>query len=220
MNKATAIICALNEEKNIGRVLKVLLSSSDIGEVIVVDDGSEDRTSEIALKMRAKVSRLPKNKGKGNAMKVGVERAEFDTIVFIDADLIGLTVEHVSLLLKPVLENKAMMSIGIRGRKKGLPKLFIKIDPLLAIGGERAMKRFVFKNIPEKFIQGFAVETALNYYCKVKKFPISYVELKGLSIIIKEKKWGFFKGFSNRIKMICQIIKIRFSILINKKDLE
>lgn len=220
MDEATAIICALNEEKNIGRVLKVLLSSRDIGEVIVVDDGSKDRTSEIALKMRAKVSRLPENRGKGNAMRVGVERATFDTIVFIDADLIGLTVEHISLLVKPILENKAMMSVGLRGRKGGLPKFFVKLDPLLAIGGERAMKRFVFKNIPEKFIQGFAVETALNYYCKKKNFPVKYVELKGLDIITKEKKWGFFKGFSNRIKMICQIIKIRFLILINKKDFE
>lgn len=220
MDKVTAIICALNEEKNIGRVLKVLLSSRDIGEVIVVDDGSKDRTSEIALKMRAKVSRLPENRGKGNAMRVGVERATFDTIVFIDADLIGLTVEHISLLVKPILENKAMMSVGLRGRKGGLPKFFVKLDPLLAIGGERAMKRFVFKNIPEKFIQGFAVETALNYYCKKKNFPVKYVELKGLDIITKEKKWGFFKGFSNRIKMICQIIKIRFLILINKKDFE
>ncbi|MEA3344314.1 MAG: glycosyltransferase family 2 protein, partial [Patescibacteria group bacterium] len=194
MDKVTAIICALNEEKNIGRVLKVLLSSRDIGEVIVVDDGSKDRTSEIALKMRAKVSRLPENRGKGNAMRVGVERATFDTIVFIDADLIGLTVEHISLLVKPILENKAMMSVGLRGRKGGLPKFFVKLDPLLAIGGERAMKRFVFKNIPEKFIQGFAVETALNYYCKKKNFPVKYVELKGLDIIAKEKKWGFFKG--------------------------
>jgi polyisoprenyl-phosphate glycosyltransferase len=218
MNKASAIVCAFNEEKNIQRVLKVLLNSTEIGEVIVVDDGSEDETSEVALKLGAKVSRLPQNKGKGNAMKIGVERAVFETIVFIDADLIGLTVEHISLLLKPVLENKAMMSIGLRGRKKGLPKIFVKLDPLLAIGGERAMKRSVFQNIPEKFIQGFAVETALNYYCKLKKFPVSYIDLKGLDIIIKEKKWGFLKGFSNRIKMICQIIKIRFSILINRKD--
>ena len=218
MNKIAAVICALNEEKNIGRVLKVLLDSKDLDEVIVVDDGSRDRTAEIAVEIGAKVIRLPKNKGKGNAMKQGVKSTEAEIIVFIDADLIGLTTEHIFLLVQPILENKAAMSVGSRERWGGLPKFFVSIDPLLAIGGERAMKRFVFESIPERFIQGFAVETALNYYCLKNKLKVLYPELKGLTVVIKEKKWGFLKGFKNRLKMIWQLLKIRFLILVNRKE--
>ena len=105
-----------------------------------------------------------------------------------------------------------------RGRYWGLPKLFIKINPLLAIGGERAMRRFVFESIPERFIQGFAVETSLNYCCLKKKLKVIYPELKGLSVVIKEKKWGFLKGFKNRMKMFWQLFKIRVLIYTNKKE--
>jgi len=218
MNKIAAVICALNEEKNIGRVLKVLLDSKDLDEVIVIDDGSRDRTSEIATEIGARVIRLPENRGKGNAMKQGVKSTEAEIIVFIDADLVGLTTEHIFLLVQPILESKAAMSVGLRERWGGLPKFFVSIDPLLAIGGERAMKRFVFESIPERFIQGFAVETALNYYCLKNKLKVLYPELKGLTVIIKEKKWGFLKGFKNRLKMIWQLLKIRFLILANRKE--
>jgi len=151
-------------------------------------------------------------------MKEGVRSTEAEIIVFFDADLIGLKTEHISLLIQPVLKNKAAMSVGLRERWGGLPKFFVNIDPLLALGGERAMRRFVFENIPERFIQGFAVETALDYYCQKKKLPVSYVELKGLNVIIKERKWGLLRGFLNRIKMISQLIRIRFLILINRKE--
>lgn len=218
--KVAAIVPALNEEANIGNVLKVLLKSKDLDEVILVDDGSEDRTADIGEKMGVRVLRLPKKggSGKGNAMKKGVESTDADIIVFFDADLIGLTTEHVSLVVRPVLENRAVMCVGARQRYGGLPRFFIKIDPLLAIGGERAMRRFVFESIPERFIQGFAVETSLNHYCRKKKLKVLYPELKDLTVVIKEKKWGLLKGFKNRMKMFWQLFKIRVLILTNRKE--
>ena len=217
--RTAAIVPALNEEANVGNVLKTLLESKDLDEVILVDDGSTDRTVEIGKNLRAKVTELPKKggSGKGNAMKKAVESTGAEIIVFFDADLVGLKIEHVSQLVQPILEGKAAMAVGVRDRYKKLPDIIIKIDPLLAIGGERAMKRFIFEALPEKFIQGFAVETALNYYCLKKKLKIVYPKLKGLTIVIKEKKWGFVKGFKNRIKMIWQLVKIRFLIITNKK---
>lgn len=218
--KITAIVPAYNEEKNIGRVLKVLLKSFLLNEVIVVDDGSRDKTAEVSQKLGAKVIKLSENKGKGMAMREGVKSADAEIIAFFDADLIGLVPEHVSLLVKPVLEGKAEMSIALRDRWFGLAGFFIKLDPLTAIGGERAMRRFVFESLPQKFIKGFAVETSLNYYCLKKKLRVVYPYLKGLDIIIKEKKWGFLKGFLNRLKMIWQLLEIRIIILFSQKEFE
>ncbi|HOK00372.1 MAG TPA: glycosyltransferase family 2 protein [Candidatus Pacearchaeota archaeon] len=216
--KVAAIVPALNEEKNIGRVLKVLIESKDLNEVIVVDDGSTDNTSGISREMGAKVIRLEKigGSGKANAMKEGIKNTDADIIVFFDADLTGLTNKHVSDLIKPVIEDRAVMAVGLRERYLGIGNFLVKIDPLLAIAGERAMKRFVFENIPEEFLKGFTVETALNFYCKINNLPVAYIFLKGLNMVVKEKKWGFWKGFRNRVKMINEIIKIRFLILFNK----
>ena len=104
------------------------------------------------------------------------------------------------------------MCVGIRDRLWSLPKLIVKIDPLLAIGGERAVKRELFEKISDKFLQGFTVETALNYCCSSNKLPVKYVVLKNLKMVTKEKKWGILKRFFVAIKMIFQIIKIRLTI--------
>jgi glycosyltransferase involved in cell wall biosynthesis len=216
MKKVAAIVPALNEQDNIERVLKVLLSFKGLSEVIVVDGGSSDKTLEIAKNMGAKVV-FQKIGGKGVAMKKAVMSTDADIVVFFDADLIGLKTTHISSLIDPLLQDKADMCVGVRGRH-GFGKIayfLIKIDPLFAIAGERAIKREILENIPEELIQGFMVETALNYYCKKNKLRVSYVWLDGLEIVVKEKKWGFWKGLLERIKMIYQIIKVR--ILISKK---
>ena len=202
---------ALNEEKNVGRVLEVLLSSKDLDEVILVDDGSTDKTAEIGEKMGAKVVRIAKNSGKGNAMVQGIKRTDAGIIVFFDADLIGLTVEHIALLVEPMLKEEVKMCVGARDRSLGLPEVIIKIDPLMAIGGERAIRRELLENIPKNFIEGFAIEIALNQYCQKHKLSVKYVTLKNLTHVVKEKKWGLAKGFSARVKMIFQIIKIRLA---------
>lgn len=209
--KVAAIVPALNEQAHIKNVLEALLKSKDIQEVIVVDDGSEDKTGTIAKGLGAKVITLRKKggSGKAHAMQEGVKSTNAQVIIFFDADLIGLKKEHIHSLIKPILEKKADMVVGVRGRWFGLPKLVIKLDPLMAIGGERAMKRSVFENMPKQFMKGFAVEIGLNFYCREKELSVVYKDLKGLTMATKEQKMGFFKGFKDRIKMIKQVIKAR-----------
>ena len=96
----------------------------------------------------------------------------------------------------------------------------LKIDPLLAFGGERALKREIFENLPERFSRGFEIETALNFYCKINKILVKYVKLKGLKMIIKEKKYGFLKGFWERLKMEFKIFKVRILLLFHKKEFQ
>ena len=219
-HKVAAIVPAYNEETTIGVVLKTLLKSKELNEIIVVSSGSTDRTSEISRSLGIKVVNSLKKIGKGGAMREGLKMTQADIIVFFDADLVGLTTEHVSQLVRPILENKAEMVVGIRDRLGETPEFILKIDPVLAFGGERAMRRNVFEKIPLKFSQGFAIETALNYYCYVNKIPVIFTKLKGLDMIIKEKKFGFVRGFYERIKMQFEMVKIRILILFNKKNLK
>jgi glycosyltransferase involved in cell wall biosynthesis len=216
--KVAAIVPARNEEKTIKQVLRVILDSGCFDEVIVVDGASFDNTAEISETMGVKVIRSPKREGKGAAMKKGVQSTDASIVVFFDADLIGLAKEHILQLIDPVLKKKAVMCTGERNHYLGLPYIISKIDPLSAIGGERAMRRSVLENIPEKFIKNFAVETSLNYYCIANNLPSVLVELKGLKLVPKEKKWGLAIGLLDRVREIWQLIKIRFLIIINKKD--
>lgn len=218
--KVAAIVPALDEEKNIGNVLKALLYSKELQEVIVaVDSRSKDKTAQISRELGARVI-IVSETGKGGGMREALKSTDADIILFCDADLIGFTSEHVSLLVSPVLKDEAVMAVGIRERRGSgkFAQALIKIDPLLAIAGERALRRWIFEKIPPDLSKGFMVETALNYYCYINNLPVRYVKLKGLSIVIKEKKWNFLRGFVARIKMVGELIKIRALILSRKND--
>ncbi len=87
MNKTWIIIPAKNEEKNIGDV--VIKSKNFCENVVVVDDGSDDKTEDIAKKRGAVVLRHIVNLGKGAALKTGCDYAlknGAEKIVVLDAD--------------------------------------------------------------------------------------------------------------------------------------
>ena len=95
MTKLSIVIPAYNEEDGISEIAQRVLSVKDdlvkAGvaelELIVVDDGSRDRTAEIADQIEGvRLIRHPKNKGYGAALKTGFSQAEGELIGFLDAD--------------------------------------------------------------------------------------------------------------------------------------
>ena len=81
------VIPARNEAAKIGKVIEGIRAVSKNYQVIVVDDGSEDSTAEVAKSLGCDVFRLEKNMGKGFACRLGAEKAKNQNIVFIDADM-------------------------------------------------------------------------------------------------------------------------------------
>ena len=109
-----AVIPAYNEEIAIGSV--VIHTRQYVDSVIVVDDGSSDKTALIARAAGAEVITLPENKGKANAMMKGFSRArELNpaAVIMLDADGQHDPAE-IPTLVKPVLEGKADLVIGSR----------------------------------------------------------------------------------------------------------
>ena len=105
------IIPAYNEEDRLGATLKALKKIDLVKDILVIDDGSVDRTGEIAKKEGVKLITLNKNRGKGYALKEGIDHLDNSIIVFLDAD-IGATAKEVTKLVYPLLENKAEVTIG------------------------------------------------------------------------------------------------------------
>ncbi|MCA1681496.1 MAG: glycosyltransferase family 2 protein, partial [Actinobacteria bacterium] len=91
--RVSIIVPAHNEETRLSRSLPRLvdtLSCQPDTEVIVVDDGSQDGTSSVAVEhlsrfRLAKVMRLPWKSGKGAAVRMGVSVATGEAVVFMDA---------------------------------------------------------------------------------------------------------------------------------------
>lgn len=205
MTSVAAIIAAFNEEPTIGPIVKTLVDSKLFRDIVVISDGSTDRTAEIARGEGATlVHELPWKHGKGAAMLHGLAHTDAPIIFFLDADLKGLTREHLLKVLEPVSRGKLAMCVGIRDRG-GLGMKLAAHLPL--IGGERALARRVIEDLPDKYVQGFMVESALNYYCRLHGLPYGTVELPGLTIRRKMQKVGIFKGAKEYIKMTWQIAK-------------
>ncbi|MFA4954479.1 MAG: glycosyltransferase family 2 protein [Patescibacteria group bacterium] len=214
MQSVAAIIAAYNEEPTIGAIVKTLVESRLFRDVVVISDGSTDRTAEISRQEGATlVHDLPWKHGKGAALLHGLAHTDAAIIFFLDADLKGLTREHLLKILNPVTQGRLAMCVGIRDRGK----LAMKLTPYLPlIGGERVLSRRIIEDIPDKYVQGFMVESAMNYYCRFHKLPYGTVELPGLTIRRKMQKVGFLKGAKEYLKMGFQIAKAMFLVRLGR----
>lgn len=118
------VIPVYNEEKTIGTVLENLADLRISGvdkEVIVVDDGSFDKSRKIVMKMIGKIQgfRLitqEVNRGKGAAVQRGLSSANGDILMIQDADL-EYDTSDIPRLIKPILDKKAKVVYGTRLRR-------------------------------------------------------------------------------------------------------
>ncbi len=185
--RSSALIPAYNEADVIASTVAAALAIPGVDEVIVGDDGSTDRTAEVARRAGAhKVVRLEKNLGKGGALDAIRSHASGEVLLLLDADL-GPSAKEGGKLLAPVLAGDADMAVGILCAAEaiegadGAPTLkprsggfglVVKTARLgiKALGGQRmaaplAGPRAVRRDIVEKaggFQSRFGVEVALT----------------------------------------------------------
>ncbi|MHB1421020.1 MAG: PIG-L family deacetylase [Bacillota bacterium] len=201
-DQVSVIIPAFNEEKSVAGVVKVVQRLPEVGEIIVVSDGSTDDTAIAAREAGAKVIELPLNRGKGGAIAAGMTMARLEVIILLDADLIGLAPVHVYDLLKPVLTGDADMTVGIFSRGKMSTDLAQRFAPYLS--GQRALRREAFTGIRLEEA-GYGVEMAFTRWAATQKLKVNHVPLSGLTHTTKEKKRGRLSGIMARLVMYREI---------------
>jgi glycosyltransferase involved in cell wall biosynthesis len=114
----SAVIAVFNEEATIGKIVDAVLKQPCVREVVVVDDGSSDRTwavlQELLLKYpQLKTFRQSVNQGKGAALRMGFQHASSDIVIIQDADLEYDPAEY-PRLIHPILSGRADVVFGSR----------------------------------------------------------------------------------------------------------
>jgi len=207
--KAAAIIPAYNEESTITDVIHTLAQVDLVAEIIVVSDGSDDRTAEVATREGAQVLVHQENLGKAAAMKTGFEATSAPVVLFLDADLIGLSPAHVRSLLLPVMRSEADMTVGIFDEGRITTDLAQLLAPYLS--GQRAVRREIVEEMFRVEIDAdvcrFGIEVALTRHINNRGYRTVEVPLEEMSHRMKEEKLGLVKGVKARIKMYYEILK-------------
>ena len=201
--RLSAVIPAYNEEKTVGKVVEVVKAAGFFEQIIVVSDGSTDRTAEIARQAGAEVVGLKENQGKGAAVAAGLARTGSPLVCFLDADLINLKPEHLQRMAEPVLSGRWVMSVGMWDRG---PILNVLARLLPLISGQRVLCREVFEKLPPEFRSGYKMETAMTWVCRNSRLPHGRVALPGLKIVRKMNKVGFCSGLVGYLLMFGQVL--------------
>jgi glycosyltransferase involved in cell wall biosynthesis len=110
--KVSFLIPAYNEERTIGEVLDRIAALDLDAQTIVVDDGSTDRTAEIAEEKGARVIRQA-NRGKGAALRAAIPHVEGEIAVIQDADM-EYDPADVPALIEPIVSGAADVVFGSR----------------------------------------------------------------------------------------------------------
>ena len=205
------VLPALNEEGAIGDVLRRLRATGDSVErasagvarvqILVVDDGSTDRTAEVAGAVAGvDVLKLEQNRGYGGALKAGFEKADGEWLAFLDADN-TYPPEFLSDLVDSMIETDADIILGSRlaGAKSRMPAVrragnlfFARLLSWITgrtitdtASGMRIFKRGVLERLPRlpdglDFTPAMST-SAMHERLDIREIPMAYDERAGAS---------------------------------------
>ena len=197
-----AIVPAFNEEVSVGRVIDEIREVDPGFDVVVIDDGSTDRTVEVARACGARVVRLPFNLGIGGAVQTGFRYAwdnGYDVAVRVDGD--GQhDPRQLALVLEPVLSGEADIAVGSRfagaaGYRSSRPRrigirllawvvsLIVRQRVTDATSGFQALNRLGIKlfaaDYPHDYPEVEATVLLAKHRLRLREVPVSMRERSG-----------------------------------------
>lgn len=215
MPTVTVVVPAFNEEKTITDTIQALKKRPEVNKILVVNDGSSDRTSALARKEGVEVLDLIPNRGKGGAMNAALEHINSDIIAFVDGDL-GDAAGEVSKILTPVLAGKTDLCIaafppptkkGGFGLVKGTAARAIRragnLESTAPLSGQRAMTREVLLAVTP-FREGYGVELGMTLRTLQKGFRIMEVP----TTMTHNETGRDLKGFMHRGKQFVDVVRV------------
>jgi glycosyltransferase involved in cell wall biosynthesis len=202
----SVVVPAYNEEEGILDVLnQITLGLTERGwpyEVIVVDDGSKDKTAEVAKSMvEVRVLQHKRNRGYGAALKTGIRHARYQLVAITDADGTYPNDRIPDLVMK-IFEADSDMVVGARtGERVAIPflrrpaKAFIRWLASFVAGesipdlnsGLRVFKRLVGMSFFNLLPEGFSFTTTITLAMLTNGYLIEYVPIEYYSRVGKSK---------------------------------
>ncbi|WP_297791882.1 glycosyltransferase family 2 protein [uncultured Marinobacter sp.] len=215
--KVSVIIPAKNEAKSLVNLLPKLTNRMDVSEIIVVNDGSTDDTTEVCQRNDVKEVVHPYSKGNGAAVKSGARAATGDVLVFMDGD--GQhDPDDIPTLLSRLYDDGYDMAVGSRAQTsqaswgRGLANTFYNWFSSLMVGHEvkdltsgfRAVKADKFREFLYLLPNGFSYPTTSTMAFFRAGYSVSYVQLK----VYRREGKSHIKPLKDGVRFLLIIFKI------------
>jgi len=206
------VIPAYNEANNLFVVLNTVCTTEWIQQIVVVDDGSRDATFEVAQRVaehdnRLVAIRLPQNQGKAAAMLAGVQALHTDLVIFLDADLMGVTPLHLQQLTNLQKSDSCEMAVAVFQVGRVITNIPQHLIPQLS--GQRCLWR---EQAEQALIpltaDRYGAEAGLTIYAKRHHWKIRKIIWRGVTHHIVFKKRKMIAGLHNRLQMYGQIMTV------------
>ncbi len=211
------LLPCLNEELTLAKVIRDFRKYVPGIEVYVFDNGSTDRSAEIAREQKAQIIPVPQ-RGKGNVVRKMFETVDADIYIMVDSDD-TYDASRVWELINPVLDDGIDMVVGSRvADSQGAYRKFHRLGNNLIMtlintlfsscftdicSGYRVMSKNFVRNIP-LLRDGFEVETELTVYSLINGFSVKEVPLPYGSR--PENSFSKLRTFSDGYKVILTIV--------------
>ena len=220
----SVVIPCYNEEERviptIGAIASTLCCLDIDWELVVVDDGSKDKTVELIENLEMvnlRLVKLGKNQGKGAAVKAGVHSSNADWVLFTDADN-STPIEEIERFLPYIIDDskdiicgsRALASSTVEGRS-GLRQLATKtLSSIVKLGlnlpvkdsqcGFKAMKRSVALRLLQlQQLTGFSFDLELLFLAKklgynIAEVGVHWVDAPGSKVETLKETWRFLQA--------------------------
>lgn len=227
MRGVLVLIPAFNEESTVALTVSGVKKLEGVEKVVVVNDGSRDKTAQVAQEAGAEVVNFSKNLGKGKALRLALDQFNwrlYRAVVFIDAD-VGETSKEAKKLIDPVLKGKADMVIGLLPKPSqkggfGLVKKLARwgISKLTGfqsqapLSGQRACSAKLLQQVALE--GGFGLEVALTIDALRQGFRVFEVPIQ-MSHSVTSRNLA---GFLHRGKQFADVLKVLIPRLISRRS--
>lgn len=136
--RVAVCIPALNEELTIGPIVasvQRLRRDRIVHDLLVVDDGSTDRTGEVSARAGARIVMNSRGQGKGQALTTAVAETDAEILIFLDADVRNFSADAIRKLLAPLIKSTSVDLVKATYRRPlgGVPDEGGRVTELLAL---------------------------------------------------------------------------------------
>jgi len=201
----TVVIPVYNEAATIRQIVTTLLTGKEKFSIIVIDDGSTDKTAETLRDLPIVLLKHQFNLGKDRAVLTGAKAVLTDKVLLLDGDLVGLNSEHINKIIS--FGDNFRMVLGILKPRYWWHWLFFLNRYFISRTGIRLVSRDDILSLPSEKLGQFRLESVLASLSYQNNWPVKKVILSGIRHYSKEKKYGWKFGLIRRYQMLRDIFK-------------